>query len=482
MAQVDRLKSRDEVLAAEADLPLRVADVSARLKAAYQQQGVVVSEETIAQGVELYFSQRLVFRAPHPTLGTRMAGLWINRARIAKGLAIAGATATVIALGVYFTIIVPRREAQQRVTVAAQNRVQEVVSGLRAAEQLEATVFGDVGSGLAAAERAAAYPELTKAVSVARSKLTLGHESFTESVNRAHLALTDFVPANRISYATASAATTHADQAASFVATGGRTIHEVSTLTEQLASLQAERASMESAWKRLGTVALNPALKAAAEQTYARGLAVVTAFGPAADVRAATRKLHELADTQSALLALPEKIKAAAAEAQAISREAAATALITATEREALAAVETGNTAAAEKKLAALTDLTAELNQSYTLRIVNRPGEYTRLWRYSHSNKGSKNFYIAVEAIAPDGTPVKIRVRSEEDGGTSVVSKWAERVDSATYDQVGRDKQDDGIVQNNIFAQKEKGHLSPAYLMGDKTRGGDVTAGRIYRW
>ncbi len=43
---------------------------------------------------------------------------------------------------------------------------------------------------------------------------------------------------------------------------------------------------------------------------------------------------------------------------------------------------------------------------------------------------------------------------------------------SPSYDKIRRDKLDDGIIQNNLFGVKERGYLTPRYLM--PTTGGAI--------
>lgn len=482
MAEVDRLKSREELLAIEADLPARVADVTVRLRKVYAQQGVTVPDHIIAQGVEQFFSQRLVFAPPPPTLGSRLAPLWIHRGRIlAAGAIFSGVFLAVAAIG-YFAFVVPAEQARERERVAAQRQLENATEKLQSAEKLGTVVFSHVKNQLDAVRQHAPEPELINAVAVAETKVAAGHAAFDENLQRARAAVAPFVPVDRLTSERAQPASAGARGALDATQAAGHNLDQVSSLSDQMGALQAERASLEVAWKRLDHPGLPAAVKSSGEQTYAHGLAVVTAFGAVADVRQATAKLHSLADAELALSALPARIKAAAAEARAISRDPRADEQISAGERSGLAAVDSGDASAAEKNLATLRNLTARLGETYTLRIVNRPREYTRLWRVPNGRPNVKNFYVVVEALTADGVPVPVKIRSEEDGSTAAVTKWAERVDETTYESVGRDKKDDGVIQNNIFGQKEKGRLAPEFLQGPKTRGGDPEAGRINRW
>lgn len=482
MAEVDRLKSREELLALEADLPARVADVTERLKKAYAAQGVAVPEHVIEQGVERFFSQRLVFAPPPPTLGSRLALLWIHRVRIFAVGAIASALLLAVASGVYYGVVLPDERARERERVAALRQVEDSAARLDSTARRGAEVFAQVKSHIDAVRHEAPEPELARAATAAETEIEAGHAAFDQKLRQARDALAPFSSADQLEAARTRPASDGAREALTLIESTASDLAQVSAAAERLDALRAERASLEGAWRRLDHPGLPAGIRASAEPLYARGLAEVSAFGQAVEVRQTTAKLHGLADAESALRALPAKLEAAAAEARAISHDPDANQQIASAERSGLAAVDSGDAAAAEKSLAELRRLTARLGEAYTLRIVNRPREYTRLWRHPNGRPDVKNFYVVVEAVSADGALVPLRIRSEEDGSTNTVTKWAERVDEATYESVGRDKKDDGVVQNDTFGKKEKGRLAPEYLQGTKTRGGDTESGRINRW
>ena len=112
-----------------------------------------------------------------------------------------------------------------------------------------------------------------------------------------------------------------------------------------------------------------------------------------------------------------------------------------------------------------LARLNAEVLSEYTLTIVSRPGETTGVWRRPPKGATQRNYYIIVEAIAPDGRKLKLPVRNEETGATADVDRFGVRVPQATFDQVAADKRDDGIVQRNRFGQKRRGTLAIDYVM-----------------
>ncbi|HYN76811.1 MAG TPA: DUF6384 family protein, partial [Lamprocystis sp. (in: g-proteobacteria)] len=127
----------------------------------------------------------------------------------------------------------------------------------------------------------------------------------------------------------------------------------------------------------------------------------------------------------------------------------------------------------AKAAIANLDAARAALAQEYTLRIVNRAGEQTGVWRVPDLNTGAKNFYIVVEAIDPSGRVLTVPIQSEETRQTQPVKVWGLRVDQNTFNAVARDKRDDGIVERDRFGYKARGALVPDYAM--QTTGGAIT-------
>jgi hypothetical protein len=70
---------------------------------------------------------------------------------------------------------------------------------------------------------------------------------------------------------------------------------------------------------------------------------------------------------------------------------------------------------------------------------------------------------------------LSLPVTSEETGQTQTVSQWAVRVSEDVFNQVRRDKNDDGIVQRNRLGEKRRGCLEVDYLM-------PVLGGAVLTW
>jgi hypothetical protein len=126
------------------------------------------------------------------------------------------------------------------------------------------------------------------------------------------------------------------------------------------------------------------------------------------------------------------------------------------------------------KAISDLEALRTALIQEYTLRIVSRPGEQTAVWRVPQRNNSARNYYAIVEAVDGSGRAIPLPVLSEEDGKTSVVTKFGVRISQDTFESIARDKREDGIVQRNRLGDKKRGELDVTYVM--PVMGGAITA------
>src|SRR5690606_18994599 len=103
------------------------------------------------------------------------------------------------------------------------------------------------------------------------------------------------------------------------------------------------------------------------------------------------------------------------------------------------------------------------LERGYELRVVARPGELSGVWRVPDEHPQAQNFYLSVEAIAPDGATPTLRMRKRAAGKGRAVSRWGRRGDEQTFRRVADDKRDDGIMQADVVAVKRRGELEPEY-------------------
>lgn len=140
-----------------------------------------------------------------------------------------------------------------------------------------------------------------------------------------------------------------------------------------------------------------------------------------------------------------------------------------------LEAARLGEIAAAREAVAQLETTLSELRLTYEIRIVSRPGEQSGVFRIPNDFPDARNYYLIVEALGPDGQPIPRTIVSEEDEATRTVTIWGIRVPESVYNAVRADKQNDGIVQNDLVGEKIRGDLEVTWIM-------DTLDGAILEW
>ena len=171
---------------------------------------------------------------------------------------------------------------------------------------------------------------------------------------------------------------------------------------------------------------------------------------------------------------LPGRIEALHAQIAGITEDAEARTQAGQIRDAGLAAVQRGDAGKARAAVASLEELLGLLEQDYTLRVVNRPGEYSGVYRIPDLNEQARNYYVIVEAIDSRGNVLTVPILSEETGATERVKAWGLRVDEDVFNAVANDMKDDGIIQNNRFGEKKRGRLTADYTM--PTTGAAITA------
>ncbi|MEM6809235.1 MAG: DUF6384 family protein [Pseudomonadota bacterium] len=160
-----------------------------------------------------------------------------------------------------------------------------------------------------------------------------------------------------------------------------------------------------------------------------------------------------------ALRTLPETITTLRDEALAAAATGDARTRIGKTASNALSALSRGEASLAQTGVSSLRSMIEMLQQELEVRIVSRPGVLSGVIRTPNNNRRINNYYLVVEAVDGAGSPARLAIESEEDGTTRTVALWAARVSESTFNGVRRDKQDDGIIQNDAAGAKPRGHL-----------------------
>ena len=186
------------------------------------------------------------------------------------------------------------------------------------------------------------------------------------------------------------------------------------------------------------------------------------------------RQLAQYAEEQQ-LARLPDRIRSLSASIKSEAADPLIGTQAEATAQTGANAAKTGDLSAARAAETELKDTLFSLRSVYDVRIVNRQGEVSGLWRIPDQNPDTYNFYLVVEAIGRDGRVLAQTITNEETGRKEVVKTWAQRVDRQVLERVKADKDDDGIIQNNIVGRKVRGRLTPDWSIS-------VQGGAITRW
>ncbi|MGB5984012.1 MAG: DUF6384 family protein, partial [Desulfobacterales bacterium] len=222
---------------------------------------------------------------------------------------------------------------------------------------------------------------------------------------------------------------------------------------------------LEQAWGTFQQSKPADALTAAATRAYEAGKSAL-AQGDLKHFDTQATALEGLATLPGRLAGLRDQIAATAKEEGA--RIKAQTLY-----GDALQALGAGDLRSAAQTVRSLEDMQNLLQQAYTLQIVSRPGIPSGVWRLPPHNPEGRNYYLIVEAVSADGQRLTLPITSEEDQQTQTVSIWGLRVAAEVFEQVRRDKNDDGIIQNSRLGVKRRGYLAPDYAI--PTTGGAIT-------
>jgi hypothetical protein len=140
--------------------------------------------------------------------------------------------------------------------------------------------------------------------------------------------------------------------------------------------------------------------------------------------------------------------------------------------RRGLRAIANCDAAGAATIQAELKSMVVELRLTFSVVVVARPGELSGIFRVPAAMPEVRNYYLVVEAVAPNGAVLQRSITSEEDGETRLTAIWAVRVPESVYNAVRDDKLDDGVIQNNDIGRKARGELAITWSV--ETLGGAI--------
>jgi hypothetical protein len=120
--------------------------------------------------------------------------------------------------------------------------------------------------------------------------------------------------------------------------------------------------------------------------------------------------------------------------------------------------------------------MTAYIEKSLILAVDSDSAGTTGVTRTSNSSGGS-SYYVIASAVDALGNKVPVWVVDRESGIGALKSRFAVQVSRDKYRSVGRDKSDDGVVDDKYLGEKPAGRL----LIQTDTSS-DVSPAYIFRW
>ena len=124
MDVVDTLRRRQRLVEQEFDSEGREQDLKQRLRKIYAAQGIEVPDHVLEEGVAALREERFVYKPPSKRLATRLAHLYVTRARWGKWF-LGGFAALLLAwLAYYFMVAAPRAQLPERLESAYQSVVE----------------------------------------------------------------------------------------------------------------------------------------------------------------------------------------------------------------------------------------------------------------------------------------------------------------------------------------------------------------------
>ncbi len=465
MDVVDTLRHRQDLIDAELDEDRRRREFTERVQAIYRAQGIEVSEAVIQDAVRSLREDRFTYKPPPRTFTVRLAEIYVER----RKWALRAGMVLLLGLVGWLAFAVPA-------SVRRHNQVESFRRDLVATTAVAAEL--DRQAGLLRAELAGLRQEVDSTTSqelLAQADAALGRGQKQVATVREELT----PPPDPEQYPEQKQAFDQRLQGQKDVLGSARgDLGAARGLLQAVRQVQSLGVQLTAALARLSELTLSPSEQAAIDS---RRAAVQGAI-ERGDGKAGETALRELRSAIDGLLRAREAQATLRTAAQGLAAALGGVVLeddvrqelagFRQTTDEAMAA---GDWVRAEQQVAQWRELVEILEQNYELRIVSQPNEQSGVWRHPDGRRSARNYYIIVDAVGPDGRPVRLPVTSEEDQRTRRVSRFGVRVPEAVYEQVKADKLDNGIVDRVEFGRKRRGARVPEYLF-------PVEGGRITAW
>lgn len=482
MDTVDRHLSESAVLS-EASNPAAEAALRAKIRAQYEAQGVEVSDAMLDAALTARREGRYTFR---PEVGARakLALLWVRRYAVLSSLAFSIGVAGVAQFAYTAAVVWPaqRAEAQRiadaeeadRLLIESSNDASRRAAGAEVQLRAEIEAMPARIEASVSAARSARKPER---ISPAVRRLADEAERGLRDARASLVAVGGWTARSASDVGQARQLKADADHY--LFGSGGeaRGVQGGLTATKHANGSLAELGALTGSSERL---------EGANDQVQALGSAtsklpmVAAAYasgdkslrdGDAKGADRASEQLVELVKTAGALADVRSRSDELVAQGRDTQPDGAGSRALESAYGAVGAALAEGKLGAARQRQAALGEIVTMLQVEGELTIMQRPKSGQE--RISDDDPTAKNYYALVQLLGRGGEPITLPIKNEETGATDRVSAFGVRISRADWDALKRDKKDNQIIDNALFARKKRGSIEFDFVM--KPAGGYIT-------
>lgn len=481
MDVVDQLRYRDAELKALAENGHDRLAVKQRLAALYRAQGINVSDQILDAGIAAQRERRYVYVAPTGWKAW-LAGGWVARRRVFTRLLLvllAGVVMLVLAGGwAVATRAVKENQAVQFVGTINQQVADVGTRGGALAARLRTL---EASLDRLQARATTAHPDRLAAM-LAHAR-TLQHEA-RQALAAVPATLPTLARDNAVTHLR-DAADTRDQQAVAVVRDGiiaakkqlGVADTSVTALADGLATLATAvdtSEQLEAALQAARAAGLGPDAVRLYQRAHAAGDAALR-IGQLAEASAAVQTLRQTVLDAGKRAALGDALAQLRSDGLASGVSGADKRQFDAAVQRAETTLRAGSLADAGDAQQTLANMVELLRERLEYRIVNRGDTRSGVWRYNENAADGRNYYLVAEALDDRGQAALLDIRNEETGTRTFTSTFAVRVPQAVYDRVAADKQDNGLIEDDLIGVKERGRLSPTFSV-------PVAGGYITEW
>jgi len=459
MDVADAVKQQREEVGKQLDLDEAKADLKKRLLATAKQSGDRMTELDAETAIKIYFSGLYTFQPPKKGVSTALAAMYVERRRIGLYYGVPLLVAGAISLAIWGSVTAIKESNLNREERAVESLVEQ---GLRDSKDL-----GDRLNILSTSPVRQYLPsqdtaEINLITGTAQAKLGENKSFFSqyclngsarEAVTRQNYL--DVKKQMALVQASITGVKSEVDRGNNIITTQTKLISVKQGLDGLIEQVRVSK-PLEVFMQR-------------AEDFYSRGITAVN-NRQLSEAQQQQDKLREIKRDAADFSDLDKRIEQTYLTIKGIAKEQLALSKGEGIYQEARTAVTAVNVANLRQAASALSDLSSVLNTEYQDIIIG--GDR----RVPDDNNTIIRYYIKLERHDSQGNIIPVIITHEETGQRVTVTTRGIRVgevklgfgtpesydgpEPEAYAQVKKDRMDNGVIDNKVFARKPRGYIT----------------------